>query len=387
MTATPPPAVLRPPVRLVLDWDGTVTYKDTLHFLGRICASHQKQTQQAQAVAPPPPAQPPSTNTAAWDAIVAAYLHDYSAHAAHYHPPPHQRTRPADESAWLASLQPIEARSAARVTAARLFAGVTAADVRAGAAQAIDSEELRLRPGWADLFASNGRRGTSSPGITTSILSVNWSASFVRACLLRAAEKKAAVATEERSSADLIEAKSPAAVDAQALQRALQGLRINANEIAGLDQPSGSSGQLDGAIRTSADKRAHIDALRARVATGEEGGDGDTIVYVGDSATDFDALLAADVGVCVRDEPMGGGQRELAEAMERVGVPVRRLGEATGELGKGAQGEDEEGGDEAAAAAAGDREARQRQRQRGVWWVRDLREVAEYIGQVRGARQ
>jgi phosphoglycolate phosphatase-like HAD superfamily hydrolase len=63
----------------------------------------------------------------------------------------------------------------------------------------------------------------------------------------------------------------------------------------------------------------------------DDGDEGDyTVIYVGDSATDLEALLAADVGVCVRDEIMGASQLELADALTRIGVLVVSIDEGIG---------------------------------------------------------
>jgi hypothetical protein len=49
------------------------------------------------------------------------------------------------------------------------------------------------------------------------------------------------------------------------------------------------------------------------------------VIYLGDSVSDLHCLLAADVGICVRDKPMSSGQRDLAETLKRVGITVKPL--------------------------------------------------------------
>ena len=106
-------------------------------------------------------------------------------------------------------------------------------------------------------------------------------------------------------------------------------MEILANEITGLEYPEGSDGAMNKnastGIRTSADKLANMpESCRSKLdpPRSEGGDDGYAVIYVGDSATDLEALLAADVGICVRDDPMGGSQRELAETLRRIGVQV-----------------------------------------------------------------
>ena len=62
--------------------------------------------------------------------------------------------------------------------------------------------------------------------------------------------------------------------------------------------------------------------LLGRCWGGREGG-----VFVGDGVTDLEALLAVDVGVFLRGEGRGRGQRELRECLERVGVECGWSGE------------------------------------------------------------
>ena len=88
------------------------------------------------------------------------------------------------------------------------------------------------------------------------------------------------------------------------------------------------------------------------------------ILYVGDSSYDFDALIAADVGICVQDDPMRSGQRELKETLERVGLEVLHLSPAAWvKRGEGIKDEGDSQGQE----------------NKKVWWVTDLMEVVRFI--------
>lgn len=279
------------PLHLIVDWDGTATRNDTLHFLGKICAdsAHHRSIKQDDA--------PPTATS--WDDVVKAYIDDFTDHVSSYKPKKSQRTTIAEEKAWLASLEVVESRSVHRVEDAGIFKGVTAEGVKNGAVKAVQSGDLELRDGWSALL---------SQGIKTTILSVNWSATFIRECL------RAAAAREH---------------DSEALLQAVDSITILANEIDGLNDSDGSSGLLNlarpgldgekGGIRTSADKLANM-------PTPVKFGGEELVVYVGDSATDFEALLAADVGICIRDEEEpSSGQKELAETLTRIGVEQHRI--------------------------------------------------------------
>ena len=66
---------------------------------------------------------------------------------------------------------------------------------------------------------------------------------------------------------------------------------------------------------------------KGRVVGEVLGGEGGRSVFVGDGVTDLEALLVVDVGVYLRGEGRGRGQRELRECLERVGVECGWSGE------------------------------------------------------------
>jgi hypothetical protein len=132
---------------------------------------------------------------------------------------------------------------------------------------------------------------------------------------------------------------------------------IFSNEFEGLSTVGHAvTGAIKGAyqgrdLRTSQDKVQLLHTLAGKRP----------VVYVGDSTLDFDALLAADYGISVRDEPMKSSQKELLSTLERVDVEVRPLSE----LIASSKGRTIE---------ASDRCARRR-----VWWTTRLDEIAEFI--------
>ena len=311
-------SMLRRPISLVLDWDGTLTRKDTLAFVGQI--GYQ---QHARSGRKDPPSLPP------WGDLVSAYIDNFTAHQSSYLPATESRNSVKEERDWLCSLAPIEDQSVRRVERSKLFRGVTARDVSLTANEAVKSGDLQLRDGWLELFRRTRGSNLASKenqvrGSNISILSVNWSEHFIR-CALRGA-----LGQTHRSGRSY----QPDDFDAY-----IQSMEILANEIEGVHCPGGSDGCLSksdsAGIRTSADKLTHMPErcrqrldLEAGAKRPILGSDERTVIYVGDSATDLEALLAADVGVCIRDEPMGSGQRELAHTLKRLGVEVVHLNEA-----------------------------------------------------------
>ncbi|CAD0110256.1 unnamed protein product [Aureobasidium uvarum] len=281
------------PIHLILDWDGTLTRKDTLSLVGSI--AYYANTSKSL---------PP------WSDFVNGYMNDYNQHVSHYEPITSARTTLDQERQWLASLTPIENKSVQRVESSGMFKNVKSGHVDHIAASSIKNGDLQLRSNWNALFDTV----LSSPSNAVSILSVNWSARFIRQSLL--------------SASSTLESKS--------LHSYIKTMDINANEISNLDDAAGSDGTLSKdsstGIRTSADKLCHLparcqqklDQCATRDVMSREQ---EIVVYIGDSATDLEALLAADVGVCIRDEPMGSSQRELSETLHRIGVVVRSIDE------------------------------------------------------------
>lgn len=336
---------LRRPIHLVLDWDGTLTRKDTLALVGKIGYQHHGRSMRTEPSSLPQ-----------WSDLVNAYMVDFSAHQSSYSPKPEARRSIKEERDWLASLAPIENASVTRVQNSGLFNGVTANDVQLTASEAVESGELVLRHGWASLFdlvcgKHNEISGDANPS-KISILSVNWSERFIRHALAENVQK-CAVSDTPGEQAQLLSY--------------IQHMEIRANDIANLDAPEGSDGSLTKkcttGIRTSADKLANMPAhcrhrldSSSRADGNPSSGDKPTVIYVGDSATDLESLLAADVGICVRDEPMGSSQRELADTLERVGVQVVRIGELSGTANYGEV----------------------------VYWARDLQEIADMLSRAGG---
>jgi hypothetical protein len=287
-------------VHVVLDWDGTITTKDTLHLVSDI--GYQRNAE----------SKPPFVS---WSKIVKAYLDDYALHERAYRPSKENRRTAIEESAWLASLSAVENRSIKRVEAAGIFKAVREEDIRRAGHDAIANRTIELRNGFMDLLSHifGDKLAEDGSSIELSVLSVNWSALFIRSCLER--------------SVEIARGLEPQLGRPQPDHRVeiIQRLLIRANEIQGIGTEEGSSGLLSpsagSGIRTSRDKLYLLQELRETTKS--------IIIYIGDSATDFDALIYADIGICIRNEPMGTSQKELADTLQRVGIPARPLDSVT----------------------------------------------------------
>ena len=92
----------------------------------------------------------------------------------------------------------------------------------------------------------------------------------------------------------------------------------------------------------------------------DTGGDS-LIIFVGDSATDFDCLIEADVGICIQDEPLSSSQTELKETLARVGFSLGSISNFDPE-----------------DLSLGPSETRGKI----IWIARDLREVSKFVKEV-----
>ncbi|KAF2759258.1 hypothetical protein EJ05DRAFT_475482, partial [Pseudovirgaria hyperparasitica] len=273
-----------PVMQLTLDFDGTLTKRDTLHLLHQ-AAKHARPTESRKL-------------TQQWTNIVEAYVQDLQSHIDRYMPAAPTRTTIAAERAFLASLASVEARSIARVADTKALKGTRSQDLHHVSA------DVEMRVGWSSLLTYAAKHR-----VDVRILSVNWSATFINVAIQHALQS--IIPSELRDATAAVPA-GPIYGDHDKLLPV-----IIANELEGL--PLGTStGVIKGpnggrGVHTSADKLHYF---------GVSSKDKAPVVYVGDSTTDLECLLAADVGICIRDEEIGSGQRALMETFVRLGVGV-----------------------------------------------------------------
>lgn len=261
------------PIHWVLDWDGTITRHDTLDALVGIATSVKSL----------------GSIEHHWKRVTQAYLDDHTKSVAKLVPGGKWPTTIAEEKNLLLQLKAVEQRSLDRVSESGIFADLTGTQITEGATQAIAAERVQLRAGFGAFFSLiKSREITHNDKF--SILSVNWSRRFIAASL--------------RASGINI-----------------QSTAILSNELGGIDDGHPSDGRIsalkDNTVIGSADKLREFERLRREH---EVTGYPAFMVYIGDSWTDVECILAADLGICIRDEPMGNSQKKIAEAFERLGV-------------------------------------------------------------------
>lgn len=271
------PRRLQGPTHLVFDFDGTLTVNDTMAILGRL------------------PKNPPLS----WEEISAAYMKDYQVYKET--PYPWKKYVEEEYTSWLAARKWVEQRSAQRVQDAGFFRGVTLGDVNHTVAHALDDGSLQFRDGWLHLFElfvpDDEADDSALQASKISVISVNWSETFIRHALCEAAR---------RSDHEFKDA----------IVQYINAMEIHANEIEGLDRPEGSSGVI---CRPSAmDIRTVDDKLRymPKVPSAPVDESHPLVVYLGDSSTDFDCLLRAHVGVWIHDVKAEEYQKAFKETFK-----------------------------------------------------------------------
>lgn len=270
-------------VHVIADFDGSLTVSDTTALLSISGLEWQKCHGRA--------------DVPTWESLGKAYTDDVSHHQDLFKGQRAQvqsghtlDVRPALKQAieYQRSLSQVEEASAQRVITGA-FTGIPERQIEIAAAQAVRSGKVKLRSGVLRLL-----QGMSRNEYDLEVLSVNWSRTWIKACL------------------------RTAAVDAEDLAagQAIDRLQITANEcpsISGTAAPLHNSPFVSGnGIRTSRDKLDHLLGQRFQWRDSP-------CVYIGDSPTDVECILAADMGICVCDRPPRSGQRELRTLLEEDG--------------------------------------------------------------------
>ena len=280
--ASKPPLDPSQPIHWVLDWDGTITRQDTLDALVSIAAFSK----------------PNSPVFEEWKRVSEAYMTDYAAAMKNLAPDGNLPKTVQGDSNLLRTLESVEQASLNRVSSSGIFAGLTRKLIEEGAKSVITSRKVDLRKGFANFLHHTESRGHDD----LDLLSVNWSRHFISSCL---------------SAGEVY-------VDQKA---------IYSNELDGIERDLVSTGRIsldedaEMKIISSGDKLEQLVRLRRSdfESSNESHSSRKPIIYVGDSWTDIECLLDSDLGICIRDDPMGSSQKKLAERLQSLGVNCPHL--------------------------------------------------------------
>lgn len=225
-------------MRLILDFDGTITQKDTIGELAQAAIDLQRRRtgRHLQPV---------------WDDAVQAYLKDYEPYKANFYPPEASRKDVEAETNFLAGLKDIEEASLSRVSQSGIFAGLQRDDFFQMGVDAVLSGRVSKTEGFEELL-----RSAESKGLKVDVTSVNWSKAFIEGVLH---PQHLGVAANDISEKG--EIKGP---------RSLGGVRVT----------------------TSPDK---LNALRQITQTDQR------VLYFGDSTTDLQCLLYSHGVIIAKD--------------------------------------------------------------------------------------
>ncbi|KAK4889640.1 hypothetical protein LTR27_011625 [Elasticomyces elasticus] len=338
-------ATTRPgqPIHLILDFDGTLTARDTLGLFGRLAKArdtrqyleqHPRQTDEMQideghgshdGVANGGSDEPMSEENESdepmaegteseesesegtesgesepeasefdghplWRDLIIAYRNDHLAHSVGHYPVVAQmkgedeHATPKQYVTWLDSLRSVEYACAERISESGSFKGVKLEDITTVVKDALDRGHLQMCKGWNTLFEMSMPTGSTdqTPIISKlSIISVCWSRLFIWKSLYMAAERLTHLGLADKAT----------------LLDYISSIEIYGNEIEGLNSPEGSTGRMTGNVRTAREKAAHMPAYSGGRAAATEKRQDQTrplVFYAGGRATDYHCLQLAD---------------------------------------------------------------------------------------------
>jgi len=254
-----------------LDFDGTITKADTITALAQFALD----TQSSRG----------SDLSSAWKRVVEAYMTGYKAYTDSHHTPAHQRNSVEQEIEFLRQMKASEMASLERIRECQVFRGISADEFRQAGRDLVERGMITLRDGFHDYV----RRRTEE-GCKVWVLSVNWSTAFIEgACHPSVVSVIANNISSEGSIVGPGLFLSPRSADHGTLTNSVD--KLNAMQTALL-------GEGKGPTRT---------------------------VYMGDSITDMECLLAADEGVVMSDK----NDSTLLQTLRRIGNQVEHAGTDT----------------------------------------------------------
>jgi 2-hydroxy-3-keto-5-methylthiopentenyl-1-phosphate phosphatase len=270
-------------IAFVLDFDGTITTKDTISTLAGFGISFQRKAG--------------NDFDEEWKKVLRSYGEDYSKHIQNYRPAKNERQTLEEEIEYYRSLREVELKSFERVSTSGLFKGVENNDWEEFGHEVIQDERVEIRKGFEDFVASILSRDS-----IWGVVSVNFSSHFIRG-VLRAS------LGDENTKVDVV-----------------------ANSITSEGSIVGPEVEESGSRTILATSDTKLSANKWSKPLQHRKQNLERWVYVGDSGTDIECLTAENVvGIIMSDD----GQSDLIKTFERVGktvVHVENLQEGSQQL-------------------------------------------------------
>lgn len=249
-------------MRLIFDFDGTITEKDTISTLAKAALAVQ-QDRHGKDLTP------------AWDQVVKDYIEDCRRYKKDYAIPEPERRTVDEEIGYLAGSGDVEIASLERIARSGVFAGLDEEDLRKMGREVRESGQVGMREGFADLVNLAGEKEW-----LIGVISVNWSRAFIAGVL------------------NQFDSLTPSIV---------------ANDISPNGTVVGPSSLQGHPLTNCAGK---LTALHGDESLRQET-EGST-VYFGDSTTDLQCLLhGRGIAMAASDE-----ESSLISTLRRVGLPV-----------------------------------------------------------------
>ncbi|CAF3482083.1 unnamed protein product [Fusarium graminearum] len=252
-------------MHLVFDFDGTITQQDSIGELARSAIEIQRNRKGHDL-------------QASWDQVVQAYVADYRHYKENHPSPEDTRICMDQEFEFLSGMKDVEEASLQRIAESQIFEGLDAETLSQAGADAVQAGRIKIRDGFTEVMKLVADRNWR-----VSVISVNWSRSFLRGALL------------------------PHALDVIANEPVMDGT---------ITGPEFFNGRMTNA-------REKKEALKHLIK--EKDG---RVIYFGDSTTDMECLLAG--GVVISDDE----ESSLLKALKRIKVNVPHVSDKRERDGK-----------------------------------------------------
>ncbi|KAH7326653.1 HAD-like domain-containing protein [Stachybotrys elegans] len=152
-------------MRLLLDFDGTITKEDTIGELGQAAIQFHRQTS-GQDLEPK------------WTQVVQHYIDGLQKYRTGYHIPECDRLSLHEELQYLEALKHMEEASLQRLEQSGIFGGLSDEKLFGMGRDAVQSGRVLLRDGFTNMMQLARERKWE-----VAIISVNWSRAFIRGIL------------------------------------------------------------------------------------------------------------------------------------------------------------------------------------------------------------
>jgi 2-hydroxy-3-keto-5-methylthiopentenyl-1-phosphate phosphatase len=269
----------------ILDFDGTITTKDTISTLAKFGLSKQ--------------AGKGIDLSKVWEEVVKKYGQDYQNHNKKYKPLKEDRDTATREFDYYRSLKDVETISFGRVSESGVFRGISTFDWETFGSEAIEKGEVVVRAGFKE-FLERIKKQKDLVGV----VSVNFSRHFIRGVLQ-------ASAGPQLSQIEVVS--------------------NHPDENGVLLGPRSQDGGFGPIMVTSDAKLASMRGLlHSFRGGGGKGREFSRVIYIGDSGTDIECLTEDNViGIIISED----GESLLVQIMKRLGVELLHIGQCQASQG------------------------------------------------------